>query len=225
MPATRAEGIRGERTSDLVARRITRAIIEGNLGPGAPLREESLAATYDVSRTPIREALIQLSATGLVELTRNRGATVLDLTLEDVAEVYEVRGLLESEAACLAAKSVTAETVELLFKSCERLGELHEASPVEQLAADTEFHYRIAECSGNGRLANMIRQISAIPEAYRSTIAYTSLDMKEAERQHRAIAAELAAHRPARARDSMRRHVAWAGALAITRLTGRLHVS
>jgi len=218
----RKPSLHGERTADLVARRISRAILGGELPLGARLREESLAVTYAVSRTPIREALIQLSATGLVELTPNRGATVLELTLDDVAEVYHVRGVLEGEAASLAAKTITPEVVALLEKSCEQLGQLHDAAPIDQLAADTEFHYRIADSSGNGRLAAAIRQVSAIPEAYRSTIAYTSEDMTEAERQHRAIAGELARHRSARAGKLMRFHVHWAGELAVQRLAVRL---
>ncbi|MGH9298696.1 MAG: GntR family transcriptional regulator [Acidimicrobiales bacterium] len=216
------ESVRGERTADLVARRISRAILSGELPPGAPLREESLASSYEVSRTPIREALIQLSAVGLVELTPNRGATVLDLTLEDVAEVYHLRAVLEAEAARLAARTISTGVVLLLEKSCERLGQLHDASPVEQLAADTDFHYRIAEASGSRRLEALIRQVSALPEAYRSTIAYTSKDMSEAERQHRAIAGELGRHRAAGAARLMGAHVRWAGELAAVRLEGRL---
>lgn len=214
--------LRSPRTADLIARRISRAILEGQLRPGARLREQSLAEAYDVSRTPVREALIQLSASGLVQLTPNRGATVLALHVEDVAEVYHLRAVLEAEAAAMAAKVITPDAVGLLEKSCDRLAQLHDAAPADQLAADTEFHYRIAEVSGSPRLAALIRQVSAVPEAYRSTIAYTSEDMREAERQHRAIASELAGHRSTRASTLMRRHVHWAGELAVERLSARL---
>jgi DNA-binding GntR family transcriptional regulator len=218
-----SEHMRGERTADIVARRISGGILAGELPPGARLREESLAAAYEVSRTPVREALIQLSSVGLVELIPNRGATVLELTPEDVAEVYHLRALLEGEAASLTAKLATPEVISLLEKSCDHLGQLHDAPAVAQLAADTEFHYRIAEASSSRRLAALIRQVSAIPEAYRSTIAYTSEDMAEAEHQHRAIAEELGGHRSAGAARLMRRHVSWAGALAVERLDRRLH--
>jgi DNA-binding GntR family transcriptional regulator len=217
------ESVRGERTADLVARRITRAILDGELGPGVRLREESLATTYDVSRTPIREALIQLSSVGLVELIPNRGATVLDLTVEDVREVYHLRAVLEAEAASLAACRVMPEKLSLLHKACDRLAGLHDAPPTEQLAADTEFHYGIAEASGSERLAALIRQVSALPEAHRSTVAYTGEEMSEAERQHREILAELVGRRAAGAAKLMRRHVHWAGELAAARLKGRLH--
>lgn len=216
------DSVRGERTAELLARRISGAILAGELLPGARLREASLAAEYDVSRTPIREALIQLSSVGLVELTPNRGATVLELTLAGVSEVYHLRAVLEGEAASLAAKVATPEVISLIEKACDRLGQLHGAPAAEQLAADTEFHYGIAEASESGRLAALIRQVSTIPEAYRSTIAYTSDDMAEAERQHRAIAGELKAHRSAGAGRLMRRHVHWAGELAVRRLERRL---
>lgn len=225
LPAAAAhEAVRGDRTADIVARRIAQAVLEGELGPGTRLTEESLAARFAVSRTPIREALIALATSGLVELTRNRGATVLQLTAADVREVYGLRGLLESEAARLAARHADAELADLLDKSCDRLAELHGAPAPEQLAADTFFHYSIADASGSHRLAALVRQVSSVSVAYRSLIAYTAADMGEAERQHRAIVGALRRHRGNEARDLMGRHVAWAGRLALERLEARLAV-
>lgn len=216
------EGVRGERTGDLIARRISRAIVGGELRPGTRLTEESLATSYRVSRTPIREALIQLSAGGLVQLVPNRGATVLDLTLEDVAQVYHLRAVLEGEAVRLAAKTAPPELLARLESACDRIGLVHDASPSEQLAVDTDFHHDIIEAAGNRRLAALIRQISAIPEAFRSTYAYPSEDMSEAESQHRAILAELARKRPRAAERLARQHVAWACDRALVRLKEHL---
>jgi DNA-binding GntR family transcriptional regulator len=216
--ATPVEPVRGERTGDVVARRLGQAILEGTYPPGTRLREATLAQTYAVSRTPIREALILLGSSGLVEINPNRGATVLRLSIGDVSEIYHLRAVLESEAARLAAKRITPEVVDVLDKTCDLLAELHGAAATDQLAADTDFHYRIAEESGSARLHALIRQVSAIPEAYRSSIAYTSADMTDAERQHRAIAAALRQHRSAEAGKLMHRHVDWAGRLAVRRL-------
>ena len=94
----------------------------------------------------------------------------------------------------------TPEVAELLAKICDRMGELHDAPASEQLAADTVFHYTIAEASGSPRLHALVRQVSAIPEAYRSGIPYTSGDMIEAERQHRAIAVAIRRRSEANAR-------------------------
>lgn len=86
--------VRGERIADVVARRLAQAILSGQLPPGSRLREETLASNFSVSRTPIREALIVLAASGLAHLEPNRGATVLQLTADDVAEVYHLRAVL-----------------------------------------------------------------------------------------------------------------------------------
>jgi DNA-binding GntR family transcriptional regulator len=214
--------VRGERTADVVARLIGQAILSGEIAPGARLREESLARQFAVSRTPVREALIMLSASGLVEVEANRGATVLRLTADDVAEVYHLRALLESESAALAARRNAPEVADLLAKICDRMSELHAAPAAEQLAADTSFHYSIAEAAGSARLHALIRQVSAIPEAYRSSIPYTSGDMAEAERQHRGIAEAIRYRRQAQARALMRSHVVWAGRLAVERLEHHL---
>jgi DNA-binding GntR family transcriptional regulator len=214
--------VRGERTADVVARRLGQAILSGEIAPGTRLREETLAKQFSVSRTPVREALILLSASGLAELEPNRGATVLQLTADDVAEVYHLRALLESESAALAAKRGSPEVAELLCKICDQIRELHGAPASEQLAADTFFHYTIAEASGSPRLHALVRQVSAIPEAYRSSIPYTSDDMIEAERQHRGIAVAIRRRHPAHARELMRCHVGWAGRLAVERLEHHL---
>ncbi len=148
--------VRGERTADVVARRLGQAILSGEIAPGTRLREETLAKQFLVSRTPVREALIALSASGLVEVEPNRGSTVLRLTADDVAEVYHLRALLESESAALAASRGTPEVAELLAKTCDRMAELHGAPASEQLAADTFFHYSIAEASGSPRFARRL---------------------------------------------------------------------
>lgn len=214
--------VRADRTADVVARRLAQAILSGEVAPGTRLREESLAGSFSVSRTPVREALILLSASGLVHLEPNRGAMVLQLTAEDVSEVYHVRAVLESESAAMAAGRVTPELAALLFKICDRMGELHESPASEQLAADTEFHYTIAEASGSTRLHALVRQVSAIPEAYRSANPYTGADMGEAERQHREIAEAIRRQDHGQARRLMRSHVEWAGRLAVDRLQPNL---
>jgi DNA-binding GntR family transcriptional regulator len=210
--------VRGERTADVVARRLAQAILSGDLPPGTRLREQNLAKSFSVSRTPVREALILLSASGLAHLEPNRGATVLQLTAADVSEVYHLRAVLESESAALAAGRITPEVTVLLFKICDRMAELREAPASEQLDADTEFHYTIAEASGSSRLHALVRQVSAIPVAYRSAIAYTGADMGEAERQHRGIAGAIRRQDHGEARRLMRSHVEWAGRLAVDRL-------
>jgi DNA-binding GntR family transcriptional regulator len=218
LPETLPGAMGTTRAADLVARRISQAILDGAFPPGTRLREVTLSQQYGVSRTPIREALIMLSTLGLVELSPNRGATVLRLRDDDVTDVYLVRAVLEAEAARLAAGRATEELLATLDFSCDRLAMLHTAPAADQLAADTFFHYAIAEAAGSPRLHAMIRQICAVPEAYRASTPYTAGDMCAAERQHRAVADAIRRRKPGDAAKRMRTHIEWAGRLAVLRL-------
>ena len=103
-------------------------IVTGALRPGERLDEQSLAARFGVSRTPIREALMQLASAGLIELQPRRGAFVASLSLRDVIERFEVMAALEGACGALAARRITeGERLALL--------EAHEACAQQAPAA------------------------------------------------------------------------------------------
>src|SRR5262245_8218477 len=93
--------------ADDVVERLRDAIFHGSFKPGEPLREEQLAAMLDVSRGPVREALVQLEREGLVLVRRHRGATVARLSRGDLEEVYSLRLALERLAMQRAAHYAT----------------------------------------------------------------------------------------------------------------------
>src|SRR5437773_3057464 len=93
--------------ADDVADRLRDAIFQGSFKPGEPLREEQLAAMLDVSRGPVREALVQLEREGLVLVRRHRGATVARLSRGDLEEVYSLRLALERLAMQRAVRYAT----------------------------------------------------------------------------------------------------------------------
>src|SRR3712207_4131206 len=93
--------------SEDVADRLRDAIFRGSYKPGEPLREEQLAAMLDVSRGPVREALVQLEREGLVIVRRHRGATVARLSRADLEEVYSLRLALERLAMQRAVHNAT----------------------------------------------------------------------------------------------------------------------
>lgn len=95
---------RATTASDLVADAIRAAILSGQLKPGETLVERRLAVLLGVSKTPVREALIALSASGLVSVNPNRGVTVRRLSFDDIRKVYEVRQLLEPWAISRVAR-------------------------------------------------------------------------------------------------------------------------
>ena len=97
--------------SQVVSEEIRAMILSGRLKPGERLVEESLSAELGVSRVPVREALLALSAQGLVRIEPRRGATVAEITPKIVAELVEVRALLEGLNARLAAQRHDPEIV------------------------------------------------------------------------------------------------------------------
>jgi DNA-binding GntR family transcriptional regulator len=139
------------------------AILEGVLKPGERLRAEALAQRFGTSRTPIREALLQLEAQGLVEVEPNRGAVVKAFDAADLRDLYEVRALLEPAAAARAATRITDTQITELERLCD------DHAPVEeQIASNEAFHRIITEAAGSPRLSTAMRAASGIPRGFRS---------------------------------------------------------
>jgi DNA-binding GntR family transcriptional regulator len=98
--------------ADLVAARLRSHILSGALGDGMPLRQDAIAGEFGVSRIPVREALAQLEAEGLVRLERHRGAFVAELSAEDVAELFELRAAIEPALLRRALPRMTTRDLE-----------------------------------------------------------------------------------------------------------------
>ena len=142
----------------VVGEKIRGQILDGKLRPGERLVEDRLSAELGVSRVPVREALRELSAEGLVRIERNRGASVTEVTPAMVGELVEVRALLEGLNARLAAQRHDPEIVGQLSEILARGNEAAEAGSTEQLARlNAEFHDRLAEASRNAVLSDVMR--------------------------------------------------------------------
>lgn len=146
--------------SKLASEKIRGQILGGKLRPGERLVEDRLSAELGVSRVPVREALRALSMEGLVQLEPNRGATVTSVTPELVAELVEVRTLLEALNARLAARRHDPEIVALLQDTLRRGNDAAQAGTSEELARlNGEFHERLAEASRNSVLSDIMRSL------------------------------------------------------------------
>lgn len=147
-----------ESLSRVVSDQIRGRILDGTLKPGERLVEDRLSAELGVSRVPVREALRGLSAEGLVTLLPRRGATVVETTPETVAELVEVRALLEGLNARLAARRHDPDIVAQLEDTLARGNEAAKTGAPDQLARlNAEFHERLAEASRNSVLADVMR--------------------------------------------------------------------
>ena len=144
--------------SEVVSRQIGGRILAGTLKPGERLVEDRLSAELGVSRVPVREARRGLSAEGLVTLLPRRGATVVEVTPESVAELVEVRALLEGLNAKLAAQHHDPEIIEQLKDTLARGNQAAKTGTAEELAhLNAEFHERLAVASRNTVLSEVMR--------------------------------------------------------------------
>jgi len=151
--------------ADDVADRLRDAILQGSFKPGEPLREEQLAVMLDVSRGPVRVALVQLEREGLVLVRRHRGATVARLSRSDLDEVYSLRLALEVLAVKRAVRYATEEDFAALDAVMVAFDMVLTRDPSEKEVAelDVRFHDLIYRAARHQRLydcwANLRSQI------------------------------------------------------------------
>ncbi|MBX5489870.1 MAG: GntR family transcriptional regulator [Chloroflexi bacterium] len=158
------------------------------LRPGAQIFEGELAARYGMSKTPVREALNLLGQEGLVQVLPRRGYLVAPVTLRDVQEVYQLRLLLETAAAELAAEHITEEQLRRLKALVAvRYTYRDRASYGRFLRANREFHVAVAEASGNRRLAAFVGKLLEDMER----ILHLGLDLRDSADEMAAEHAEL----------------------------------
>jgi DNA-binding GntR family transcriptional regulator len=139
---------------------IEERIVDGRFPPGMRLDEMARAQEFGVSRTPIRETLIQLSSSGLVDLRPRRGAIVTDVSPHRLCEMFEVMAELEAMCARLAARRITdEEQTELLaaHAACQRARD--SASPDDYFARNETFHQLIYRAAHNAFLAEQAAQL------------------------------------------------------------------
>jgi DNA-binding GntR family transcriptional regulator len=146
----------------VIVQALTKAIVEHRLQPGSKLAEQKLADHFGVSRTLVRQALLQLSQHQLVTLEPARGAFVAAPSVTEARQVFAVRRMLESEMVRAFVQQVTPAKIKALKEHLarEKLAVQQEDAPGRtELLGD--FHVRIAELMGNDVLAQMLGQLIA----------------------------------------------------------------
>jgi len=138
---------------DQVLDRLRDAIVNGRFEPGAPLRERQIAEQLEVSRAPIREALLSLEKEGLVVTTPHRGSFVASFTDDDVVEIYTLRASLEQLAASrLEGRTTPSDLRELDDLVVQMDLRAADGDLRGLIRADHAFHRRLCELSGHRRL-------------------------------------------------------------------------
>jgi DNA-binding GntR family transcriptional regulator len=183
-------------------------IITGTFRPGERLDEQSLAARFEVSRTPIREALMQLASTGLVELQARRGAFVASLSFKDVVERFEVMAALEGMCGALAARRITEPLQRELEKAHEDC--VREASHEKADAyyyANERFHHIIYEACQNAFLAEQAQQLHARLKPYRRLQLRARSRVANSLAEHQGIVDAIRVGDSDRAERLLREHI------------------
>ncbi|ONI90713.1 GntR family transcriptional regulator [Saccharothrix sp. ALI-22-I] len=136
--------------ADEVADRIREAIFSGAYAPGAQLREVELSGALDVSRGPVREALLRLEREGLVRSAWHRGATVTTLSPEDVTEIDSLRGALEQLAVQQLVAHASDDDIAMVGKTADRMERVTDVH--EMVRCDIEFHDAVFAAARHRRL-------------------------------------------------------------------------
>ncbi|MGE5169269.1 MAG: GntR family transcriptional regulator [Rudaea sp.] len=145
---------------ELAVLKMKDAILLGHYRPGQSLRQVQLMADLDLGATPAREAALELVARGLLVHESHRGVRVADLDVERAAHVYQVRALLESEAARLAAANATRASTARLARHARAMESAFKAHDLKRLAvADERFHRTLCEGANNPVLLKLIEQL------------------------------------------------------------------
>ncbi len=169
-----------------VAERLRQQIYARVLEPGSWIDELKVAAEYGISRTPLREALKVLAAEGLVTLKVRRGAYVSDVSQDDVAQVYHLLALLESDAAGrVATHASTAQRQQLaqLHEQLERQVRQRDAF----FAANETFHMALLQMAGNRWALQMVFDLRKVMKLNRHHSLFKRGRLAESLEEHRAL--------------------------------------
>ncbi|HEU4362937.1 MAG TPA: GntR family transcriptional regulator [Mycobacterium sp.] len=154
------EPLSRQSTPELIAGRLREAIVRGRLTAGQQLGEASLAAQFEVSRGPLREAMQRLVAEGLLRSERHRGIFVIELTDDDVRDVYRARKAIERAAVTEVLRGdVGAAAARLRVPVAAMRAAARRRDPVGVADADQEFHQVLVECAGSPRLHRAMRTL------------------------------------------------------------------
>ncbi len=198
-PRTRTEALRLQIADDIVS---------GVLEPGTPLDEQELAARFGVSRTPVREAIRQLSASGLVSVRPHRGAVVALPTPTQLDDMFEAMAELEALCARLAARNMTVperRDLDGLHQALRAL--VHEGDPLRYHEINEAFHAAIYAGSHNGYLAELTLMTRARVAPFRRAQFRAAGRLGGSYREHDLIVQAILRGDQSGAADAMRAHI------------------
>ncbi len=190
-----------------VIERLRDMIVEGELATGERLHDANLAATLNVSRTPIREAIKLLATEGLVDLLPGRGARVSDLSIDDIMELFETIAGVERYACELATERMSERDLDRLRRTHERMARHHAAGERQPyFKLNHEIHLAIVAASKNATLKAIHASLMSRARRARYVALASHARWMEAMTEHELLMAAMAERDARRAGEIMRRH-------------------
>ncbi|MBD9413590.1 GntR family transcriptional regulator [Pseudomonas sp. PDM16] len=171
--------------SEVIAKHLRDAIISGHFAEDEPIRQDDIAQLFNVSKIPVREALKRLEAEGLVLFQRNKGAVVTRISEPEMAQMFEVRVLLEMRAIRLAVPNMTEDTFAAAERICEAF--LGEEDVGRWAELNWQLHACLYEPAQRPFLVNLIRSIHDKLERYLRMQMSLSEGKDRADHEHRDI--------------------------------------
>ncbi|MEA2622478.1 MAG: hypothetical protein QOH61_1388 [Chloroflexota bacterium] len=192
------------------------AIVSGEIVPGSLHSVAELASSFGVSRTPVREALIELAGRGMVRFERNRGVRVLQTSVHDLEEIFELRLILEVTATRRAIERITPDARRKLRAAVAGMKRASAADDAARLwVFDRSFHHTLLVQAGNRRLADYVDSLRDMVLVRGVTTAGLSRTLDEIVDEHQVVLDFIEAGDAEGAAEAMRRHIAQTAELII----------
>jgi DNA-binding GntR family transcriptional regulator len=197
-----------ETRADEAYHRIRSLILDGSIPPNSTVIEAKLVRSLGMSRTPVREALHRMEAEGLLKALPRGGFTVVAMSDEDLANLYQIRAVLEGLAAGTAASKRSRVDIARLEDLYDEMDvAVRERDDDRLITLNREFHRSIARASGNQHLQEMLDDIKGVFERFRSHAVADDARRQQAHEEHGALIEAMKALDSKRARQLAEEHV------------------
>ena len=194
-------------SSDLVGK-LRVEILTERIHPGEKLTEQTICLQFGVSRTPVREALRNLEAEGLIEIIPNRGAFAIGLSKDDIRDLYAIRAQNEMQAVRWAIERRTKEEMESIEESLDFMRFYTERNDATRMRSiNAGFHKRIAIASHNRILAESLGRIQEYTRYSLRVLPYLETDLAVILKEHKAIFSAFKSNDAEAGAIAMKKHI------------------
>jgi DNA-binding GntR family transcriptional regulator len=198
----------GGNLSSLIYRELRELITYGKLNPGEKIVESNLIKQFNISRTPVREAIRMLQARGFVEATHNKGTYVKKISVKELENIYDALSALEGFAVHIATQNMTRKQIEMLEKSNNKLRRLNSSAERKKyVEKNLEFHSLFSQFCGNDFLGDLIQETRN--RVYRYRIGGIAMEghIHEFISDHEGIIESIKRGDAQKSEEKMRQHI------------------